>query len=161
LLDWLDGFLARKYHMVTEFGGTMDLMADRIVENVFWVLLLYIGMVPIWIPIIFIAKGFIVDASRAHAKRPGWSVIHSKLSYIFVSSRVSRGISGVSKAAAFISSFGLYYLIVSISNGQLLQYQSMIPGLSELQIGFVWFTTIFHVVRGVLTISDSLKFTEM
>lgn len=63
--DALDGYLARKRHETSAFGAMLDIAADRIVELTLWIVLAHQALVPIWIPLVFVVRGTIVDAIRA------------------------------------------------------------------------------------------------
>lgn len=64
LTDFVDGFLARKYKWVSDFGKLWDPIADKVLINSVMICFGFMGLIPIWIPIIMIARDVIVDASR-------------------------------------------------------------------------------------------------
>lgn len=107
VLDGLDGIVARRRNEVTQFGGILDITGDRIVENVFLVVFADLDVIPMWIPVIVISRGFIVDAIRSQALAAGKAAIGqnsmntSAIGKFLVSSRFMRAISGLSKATAF------------------------------------------------------------
>ncbi len=74
LMDWFDGYVARLRDEVTELGAVLDVALDRAVENILWISFMYIGLVPLWVPIIFLIRSFIVDSLRGVALRQGKSV---------------------------------------------------------------------------------------
>jgi CDP-diacylglycerol--glycerol-3-phosphate 3-phosphatidyltransferase len=61
LLDWFDGYVARVRSEVTEMGAVLDVALDRAVENILWLTFMYLAMAPLWAPIIFLIRSFIVD----------------------------------------------------------------------------------------------------
>jgi CDP-diacylglycerol--glycerol-3-phosphate 3-phosphatidyltransferase len=63
--DGLDGYVARRRNEVTLFGAMFDIAGDRIVELTMWIVLADRKLVPIWVPILFVIRGTIVDAIRA------------------------------------------------------------------------------------------------
>lgn len=71
LSDMLDGKIARKYNLVTDYGKFMDPIADKLLVNTTLIILMNYG--PIRIPaicvIIMIARDIIVDAVRLNAMR--------------------------------------------------------------------------------------------
>ena len=71
LTDLLDGYIARKFKVSSEFGALFDIAGDRIVESVFWIYFTYAGMISFWIPLIIITRGFLSDNVRALAFRSG------------------------------------------------------------------------------------------
>src|SRR3990172_1225300 len=64
VLDGVDGYVARKRGEVTAFGAIFDIAVDRVVEMVLWVVLADLGLVPIWVAIVFVTRGSLVDSIR-------------------------------------------------------------------------------------------------
>jgi CDP-diacylglycerol--glycerol-3-phosphate 3-phosphatidyltransferase len=62
--DFLDGYIARKYHLVTTFGKFMDPIADKLLVNTTFIFLAVWGEIPVIVVIIMIARDTIVDAIR-------------------------------------------------------------------------------------------------
>lgn len=103
-LDGVDGYVARKRNETSVFGSIFDIAIDRVVENVLWVVLADLGLVPIWVAIVFITRASIVDSIRYAAISRGetpFESIHSVLGRLLVSGRFMRGLYGALKAAAF------------------------------------------------------------
>lgn len=71
--DWLDGYLARKLDQSSTLGSILDVAADRILESVLWILLADLDLIPIWIPIVVIARGILTDTIRGYVLRFGYS----------------------------------------------------------------------------------------
>ena len=64
LTDYFDGYIARKYHLITTFGKFADPIADKLLINTIFLLLASDGTISIIIPIIMISRDTIVDAIR-------------------------------------------------------------------------------------------------
>ncbi len=64
LSDFLDGYIARKYDLVTSSGKLLDAVADKILTNAVLIGFLYINIIPVWIVFILIIRDFCVDALR-------------------------------------------------------------------------------------------------
>lgn len=64
LLDAVDGKIARLFGFQSETGILTDLYADHIVANLIWVSLAFLGLVPIWIPLIATTRDLVVDWFR-------------------------------------------------------------------------------------------------
>lgn len=69
--DFLDGYLARKYNQVTEFGKLMDPLADKIFVTATMLVLLEVQLVPAWIAVIVISREFLVTGLRLLAAQKG------------------------------------------------------------------------------------------
>lgn len=102
-LDGVDGWVARRRGEESRFGSVFDILADRVVENVLWIVLAYLSLVPIWVAIVFITRGVIVDGVRYQVVAEGRSVfgMRSWFGQVLVASRFMRGFYGAVKAAAF------------------------------------------------------------
>ena len=75
LTDKLDGYLARKNNQVTAFGKFLDPLADKILVLAAMMMLVEIQKLPAWIPIIVLAREFMVSGYRLIAVEKGGEVI--------------------------------------------------------------------------------------
>ncbi len=103
-LDGLDGFVARKRSETSVFGSIFDIAVDRVVENVLWVVLGHLGLVPIWAAIVFITRASIVDSIRYAAISHGqtaFGMMRSRWGRFVVAGRFMRGAYGTLKAVTF------------------------------------------------------------
>lgn len=75
ITDKLDGHLARKNNQVTTFGKFADPLADKILVLAALVMLVEFARLPAWIPIVVLAREFIVSGYRLIAVEKGGKVI--------------------------------------------------------------------------------------
>lgn len=75
ITDKLDGYLARKNNQVTTFGKFLDPLADKILVLAAMVMLVEMAKLPAWIPIIVLAREFLVSGYRLIAVEKGGKVI--------------------------------------------------------------------------------------
>ena len=75
ITDKLDGYIARSRNMVTTFGKFLDPLADKILVLSALVMLVEFGKIPAWIPIIVLAREFIVSGYRLVAVEKGGKVV--------------------------------------------------------------------------------------
>jgi CDP-diacylglycerol--glycerol-3-phosphate 3-phosphatidyltransferase len=79
LTDLLDGYIARRYEIVTTMGKFLDPIADKLIVNTAMILLIPIGRIPAWIVAIIIIRDFAVDGIRNIASSEGMIIQASKL----------------------------------------------------------------------------------
>lgn len=71
MTDWLDGYIARKYNLVTNFGKFMDPLADKLLVSAAMICLVEIGKLPAWIVVVIISREFIISGFRLVASDNG------------------------------------------------------------------------------------------
>ncbi len=79
ITDKLDGYIARSRNQVTTFGKFLDPLADKILVLSAMVVLVEMGRLPAWIPIIVLAREFIVSGFRLIAVEKGGVVIAASI----------------------------------------------------------------------------------
>ena len=62
--DALDGYVARRYNMITDFGKLMDPLADKILVSSALIILIELGNISSWVVSIVIAREFIISGIR-------------------------------------------------------------------------------------------------
>lgn len=97
-LDAFDGYIARKRNETSETGALLDTLADRIIENTFWIYFTGIGLIPIWMPITVMTRGVLTDTLQKSFGYPqnGWTHVLSR-------GRISRAFYGFIKMLTFMS----------------------------------------------------------
>lgn len=71
LTDMLDGKIARKYNLITDFGKFMDPLADKLLVCSAMIGLIELGRIPSWIVIVIIAREFVISGFRLIASDNG------------------------------------------------------------------------------------------
>ena len=79
LSDTLDGYLARKNNMVTDFGKVADAIADKILVNGLLIILAYERIISIIIPVVIITRDIVVDSCKMLSGSKGKVVAASVL----------------------------------------------------------------------------------
>ena len=71
LTDWLDGYLARRYHLITDLGRLLDPLADKILVSAAYIGLVDHQLAPAWIVVFIIAREFMITGLRMLAAAKG------------------------------------------------------------------------------------------
>lgn len=104
VLDAVDGYVARKRNESSLFGAIFDIIVDRVVENVLWIVLADLRLVPVWVAIVFITRSLVVDSIRKQGADKGqtpFGMAASKWAKFLVAGRFMRGLYGALKAVVF------------------------------------------------------------
>src|SRR6516162_1105887 len=163
-LDALDGHLARVKKLSTPIGAQLDVLGDRVIENMFFTYFAVVGMVSLWLPILFFARGAATDFLRALALKAGHSgwgagaMLQSDWARAIVASRWSRGLYAVTKCVCFC----YLGLELALTRGPLallgpvsLDMHAMIRAGAQT---LAWVTGAFCIVRGLPVLVEGWKF---
>ena len=120
LTDLLDGKIARKYNLVTNFGKFMDPLADKLLVCSAMICLIELGLLPAWIFILIIAREFIISGFRLIASDNGVVI-------------------AASYWGKFKTTFQMLMVIVLLLNFD-------IPAFKILGTVLIWIATILTVV---------------
>jgi len=71
ITDFLDGYFARKYNLITTMGKFLDPLADKLIVNSAMILMIPIGRIDAWIVVVIIMRDLIVDGIRSIASSEG------------------------------------------------------------------------------------------
>lgn len=69
--DYLDGAIARKENMTSDFGAVMDAIADKVLVNGLLVVLAYNGFISLVVPVIIITRDIVIDSLRILCAKQG------------------------------------------------------------------------------------------
>lgn len=156
-LDGLDGYLARRMNLATQFGARLDILGDRIIENLFFICFAACGEISVLVPVIFFLRGALTDFLRGVAAGGGGSdgkvaeryrrnwMLSGRWGSRIVAGRVSRGAYAALKCVCFCA-LGLEWTLLRA--GRIISA----AGFSDLRMvvnGIVGATVIFCVVRAV------------
>ena len=126
LTDMLDGQIARKHNLVTNFGKIMDPLADKILVYSAFCMMVEDGTVPGWMMIVILAREFVVSGMRTVAASEGIVV--------------AAGMSGKIKTVLQMIAVPLLLMLNAFPDVALLYYAAY---------GFLWASLIMTVVSGV------------
>jgi len=79
LTDLLDGYIARKYAIVTKMGQFLDPVVDKLMVSTAMILMIPIGRIPAWVVVLIIMRDVLVDGLRSVASSDGIVIQASRL----------------------------------------------------------------------------------
>jgi CDP-diacylglycerol---glycerol-3-phosphate 3-phosphatidyltransferase len=106
-LDGVDGYLARRRGLATPLGAQLDILGDRVVENLFFTFFAVSGLISLWVPVLFFVRGTATDLVRSLAARTGRNgfgpdgMIKTRWGRALVASRASRAAYATLKCVCF------------------------------------------------------------
>lgn len=145
-MDSLDGFVARRRHEESVLGSVLDIMVDRSVELVLWVVYAHMHLLPVAIPLLCIVRGVVVDTLRnveVHEGQAPFQIMSTPWGKFLVGSPWMRTSYAVIKLAAFA---GLAATMVAIdyrgAGSALAQSMQLVFGILS------WVAVLLCVLRG-------------
>jgi CDP-diacylglycerol--glycerol-3-phosphate 3-phosphatidyltransferase len=156
--DGLDGWVARVRGESSRFGAVFDIVGDRIVEAAYLVTFAYLGAIPLWVPLLVVSRGFLVDGLRGLALERGQTafgattMMVSRVGKALTSSRASRAIYGAAKALAFVVLPLALALGKADAPREIAVYQ---PTALATGLALAYVVAMFCLVRGLLVIHDA------
>lgn len=129
--DFVDGRWARKKKIVTDLGAFLDPLADKMLVNLTFLLLVYIDIVPLWMFAIILVRDFAVDGMRMLAAKNGITV--------------SASVFGKSKTMVQMITLSLILLNIILNN-------EILAGFNMVFLYLVVFLTVFsgadYLIKG-------------
>lgn len=160
-MDGVDGYLARTRGLATPLGAQLDILGDRVVENLFFTFFAVSGLVSLWVPILFFMRGTLTDFLRSVASRTGRSGFENNSmretwwGRSLVASRPSRAAYAVLKCVCFCS-LGLLLPLSRVPNDWFSATARLwfVTGAQTL----VSTTVVFCIVRAIPVIYESRRY---
>jgi CDP-diacylglycerol--glycerol-3-phosphate 3-phosphatidyltransferase len=163
-LDALDGHIARTKKLATPMGAQIDILGDRMIENVYFTYFAVVGTVSLWLPVFFFARGAATDFLRGLAMRAGHSgwganaMLQTWWGRALVASRWSRGTYAAMKCLCFC----YLGLELALTRGPVALIGELAAD-AKLLIGagahvLTWATAGFCFVRGLPVLLEGWKY---
>ncbi|WP_077621904.1 CDP-diacylglycerol--glycerol-3-phosphate 3-phosphatidyltransferase [Sediminibacillus massiliensis] len=134
--DWIDGYYARKYNLVTNLGKFMDPLADKLLVASALILLVEMGMAPAWVVILIISREFAVTGLRLVAAGEGTVLAAGQMG------KLKTVLQIVSVSALLLEDFPFSYF--GFPFGTITLYLALIITVVS---GYDYFKKNWHVMR--------------
>ena len=131
LSDWLDGYLARKYHWGSHLGGWLDPLADKAMQVSVYVTLTLLGLIPWWLLLAVMLRDVII--------------VLGGLYYYYSVEKVNAAPSFISKLNTFMQ---IFLVVVLLVHNSVYVFNEMIPNLVIIA---VLITTVLSGLDYVIT----------
>ena len=99
ITDWYDGWLARKFNYITNWGKFLDPLADKILTSTAFLAFVLVGLVNLWLALLIILRDILVTLLRLYADSKGYSFTTSL----------------TAKVKTFFQMVFIYYLLLAYS----------------------------------------------
>lgn len=156
-MDSLDGMVARARDEASLLGSVLDIMMDRTVELVLWVVYAHLGLISVAIPLIYVVRGTVVDALRGLHVRKGetpFGAMRTEIGRWLVASSFMRGTYGVSKLVSFAGlamTHALYaFALREAISTELVDKISIVFNITS------WIAVIFCLARGLPVVVEAI-----
>ena len=152
--DGLDGYIARKRNEETLFGALFDIAGDRIVELTLWIIFADLGLIPIWVPLIFVIRGTVVDTIRSSRSQSAgdspFAMMQTPLGKWLVAGKFMRIFYAVIKAAAFC------ILALVLPSGEAIPqiWEAISIYFSWLALFLVYLSVFLCLARGIPVVAE-------
>jgi phosphatidylglycerophosphate synthase len=157
LLDTVDGVVARKREETSLFGSVLDIALDRTYELTLWVAFAALGMIPMVIPLVVIARTALTDAFRSIGVASGVAPFdqhRSSLGRFLVGHPIMRTGYSITKVVTFMG-LALSQAFAGYPGATLMG--RLAPHLGEAMAALAWVALAFCVLRGLPVILGTLK----
>ncbi|WP_100010898.1 CDP-diacylglycerol--glycerol-3-phosphate 3-phosphatidyltransferase [Lentibacillus sediminis] len=134
--DWVDGYYARKYNLVTNLGKFLDPLADKLLVSAALILLVEMGLAPAWIVILIISREFAVTGLRLVAAGEGIVLAASSMGKLKTVTQI------VATAALLLHNFPFSY--IGFPFGTIMLYAAL---FFTVYSGIDYFVKNWHVMR--------------
>jgi CDP-diacylglycerol--glycerol-3-phosphate 3-phosphatidyltransferase len=160
--DGLDGWVARKRGSSSPFGAVFDIAGDRVAENALWIIFADLDLIPVWVPLMVMTRGFLVDGLRSLSLMQGMTpfgernMMRSPLTEWLTAGRFMRGFYGWAKSAGFVFLTGLVAWDSLDTSGTLIGSLYSIEAFRWIGWTLVWSAVALTVIRAIPVLVDSM-----
>jgi phosphatidylglycerophosphate synthase len=165
-LDGVDCYLARRFRMTSAFGAQLDILSDRVIENLFFIYFAASGQISVLVPVVFFVRGLLTDFLRGVAATRGpvdgragigefqrnWMLME-KWSARIVASRASRGAYAALKCVCFCA-LGVEWIM---RHAQISAAAKWSGAIRLTASGIVFATVAFCVSRALPVFWEGLR----
>jgi CDP-diacylglycerol---glycerol-3-phosphate 3-phosphatidyltransferase len=135
ITDWLDGYLARKWQIVTVLGKFLDPIADKLMVMAALIMIIPLGRVPAWMVLVILGREIIITGLRGIASSEGIVIPASKLGKY-------KTIFQIVAILALLLHYDYYWFFG-------LRHLSLYVNMHNVGIFYLWIATIITIWSGI------------
>ena len=143
--DAIDGHIARKYNLITNFGKLMDPLADKVLTTAAFIVFVDVGIIPAWMVIVMLAREFIITGLRGVAASEG-VVIEASLSGKLKTVSQMVAICVILLAPAVRGGFGSVLIVMGVHELFLYGFSMFLTYAGRI---LIWVAVVLTVYSGV------------
>ena len=155
ITDKLDGYIARSRNQVTTFGKFLDPLADKILVLAAMIMLVDMDKIPAWIPIIVLAREFIVSGYRLIAVEKGGKVIAAS-----IWGKLKTVTQMISIILIFIDKYNFFDFAKATTDAKAALESSYMIYMNQGSIIFNAITSIFLLISVIATIFSGYEYLK-
>ena len=155
ITDKLDGYIARSRNEVTTFGKFLDPIADKILVLTAFIILVEYNKIPSWIPIIVLAREFIVSGYRLIAVEKGGKVIAAS-----IWGKLKTVSQMVAIIFCFLDKFSFGQFIFRVSNQSEMLINSASIYMTNIQFVINILSTVMLIISVIATIFSGIDYLK-
>ncbi len=147
ITDWYDGWLARKFNYITEWGKFLDPLADKILTSTAFIGFVIIDWLPLWMVIVIIIRDFLTTGFRIIAELKKWDFATSYIAKIKTFAQM-----------AFLYFLVFVYFLEKVQN-RFPQISSVVDVLDNAD--FRWWAMFVITLLTIYTLFDYYRFNKL
>lgn len=163
--DALDGYIARKHGLITNFGKLMDPLADKVLTTAAFIVFVDVGLMPAWMVVVILAREFAITGLRGVAASEGEIIaagFSGKLKTVFQMVAICVILLGTvlfiavapGEAAASISFLGTKFFDISLASG----FYAIVLNIGQV---LMWIAVVLTVYSGIEYLWNGRKLLNM
>ena len=155
ITDKLDGYIARSRNQVTTFGKFLDPLADKILVLTAMVMFVEVDKIPAWIPIVVLAREFLVSGYRLIAVEKGRKVIAAS-----ILGKLKTVTQMISIILIFIDKFNFFDFVRATTDAKVAMENSAMIYMSQGSIVFNAITSICLLISVIATVFSGYEYLK-
>jgi CDP-diacylglycerol--glycerol-3-phosphate 3-phosphatidyltransferase len=136
LTDWLDGWLARRWHQVSPFGALLDPIADKVLVLGVFLTFVQLRLIPAWMVLVILLRELIITGVRLFVASRG----------VILAAAQEGKQKAVSQMVTIIVILGVLLIREALGPARISEPTSRL--MDQVVLACLWVTVIFTLISG-------------